>query len=108
MPKRPPAPDLTAEFIALMKQAVRIAELIKAQQTPAARSNTSGLGTGIYSHQSKYNPFRAYYNRDGVTTYLGAFPSIAQAKAARQAFANGKPIKDGTKARPVARLVRVA
>lgn len=39
---------------------------------------------GVYPNQSKYNPWRAYVQRDGVSYNLGTYPTIAAARAARE------------------------
>lgn len=50
--------------------------------TPYIR-NQSGV-RGVYPNQSKYNPWRAYVQRDGVSYNLGTYPTIAAAHAARE------------------------
>lgn len=45
--------------------------------------NQSGV-CGVYPNQSKYNPWRAYVQRDGVSYNLGTYPTIAAARAARE------------------------
>lgn len=45
--------------------------------------NQSGV-RGVYPNQSKYNPWRAYVQRDGVSYNLGTYPTIAAAHAARE------------------------
>ncbi|WP_238878681.1 Rha family transcriptional regulator [Achromobacter xylosoxidans] len=50
--------------------------------TPYIR-NQSGE-RGVYPNQSKYNPWRAYVQRDGVSYNLGTYPTIAAARAARE------------------------
>lgn len=62
-----------------------------ANTKPAARAqaaapyirNQSGV-CGVYPNQSKYNPWRAYVQRDGVSYNLGTYPTIAAARAARE------------------------
>lgn len=50
--------------------------------TPYIR-NQSGV-RGVYPNQSKYNPWRAYVQRDGVSYNLGTYPTLAAARAARE------------------------
>ncbi len=69
---------------------------LTADRTPRARiehaprGNLSHSGaTGVYSHRSKYLPWRAYVTHKGETWYLGAFPSVEEARQARsQALAD--------------------
>lgn len=83
----------------LLSEVLAIARTISAPQTAASRQSSSAPGRGVYPHRSKYNPWRAYeWDRSrGRMTYLGAFPSIAKARAAQRAFRAGRPITEGTK-----------
>lgn len=56
----------------------------------APRANLSHSGaTGVYSHRSKYLPWRAYITHKGENWYLGAFPTVDEARQARsQALAD--------------------
>lgn len=40
------------------------------------------LPAGVYHHQSKYNPYRAYASSRGKTVYVGCFPTAGDASAA--------------------------
>ena len=94
------------QIAALFVQAMRTAlALIDDKAAPKAAS--AKTAKGIYAHQSKYNPWRAYERDGSKTIYLGAFPSIAKAKAAQKAFRHGRPIVSGTKA-PAFRLAKAA
>jgi hypothetical protein len=86
--------DLLSEVLAIART---LAPLTPAQHGPAARKSP---GAGIYPHTSKYNPWRAYVwdRAAGRQVYLGAFPSIAKARAAQRAHLTGAPVVDGTKA----------
>lgn len=61
------------------------------------KPNQSGAA-GIFPHQSKYNPWRAYAWNPAQTkqVYLGAFPTLKAAKSARAAFLKGEPVTTGT------------
>lgn len=93
--------QITALFVQAMRTALA---LIDDKEKPTTRKSRyvmpeSGV-RGVYPHQSKYNPWRAYIwnteTREQV--YLGAFPSINKAKAAQAAFRKGQPTTSGTKA----------
>ncbi len=62
------------------------------------RGNASPYGVGIRKHGSKYNPFMASVYRDGIVTYIGAFPTAAAAKQGQRDAYAGLPLRSGTKA----------
>lgn len=98
------------QVVALFVQALRTALALIDETPPAATTTKSKtkLANGIYPHQSKYNPFRAYVWDKAAhrTIYLGAFPSVNQAKLAQRAYRKGQAITSGTRA--VLRIVKAA
>lgn len=91
------------QITALFIQAMRTALAIIDEKKPAPRIGHTAvreLPTGIYAHKSKYNPWRAYVwdTASHKAIYIGAFPSVAKARAAQKAYINGEPVKTGTKA----------
>lgn len=92
-------PDPHQQLLALLHQVVAVASALAAP--PAARpgNHTTSRTPGIYPHTSKYNPWRAYVwcPRSKSSVYLGAFPTVAKARAAQAAFRAGQPITSGTK-----------
>lgn len=103
------------QILELLGEVLRVTKQIVRQQAPTHRNLKAQLGlkktakvgkpnksgcAGIFPHHSKYNPWRAYaWNPEQTKqVYLGAFPSLAKAKAARAAFLNGEPVTTGTKA----------
>lgn len=97
------------QLIALLTEVLAVAhKLVDQRPARQGRVNASQVGTGVYPHRSKYNPWRAYVWDTQLrrSIYLGAFPSVAKARAAQKAYRIGAPITAGTKAGP--KLVRVA
>lgn len=92
---RNPAPQ--QRMLELLSEVLAIARTLAPPPLPAGRPRSAM--TGVYPHQSKYNPWRAYVwdQRKHRSVYLGAFPSVAKAKAARQAYRAGAPVISGTK-----------
>ena len=104
-------PDQHRQLLALLQQVMAVAQGL-VQPLPATRPghNVKTKHPGIYPHQSKYNPWRAYV-WDGAnkrSIYLGAFPSIAKAKAAQAECRAGLPVSTGTRAPRVVHLRRAA
>lgn len=102
--------QITALFVQAMRTALAI---IDEKEKPAARGSRyvmpeSGV-RGVYPHQSKYNPWRAYvWDKETCKQmYLGAFPTINKAKAAQTAYRKAQPVTSGTKAAAL-RIVKVA
>jgi hypothetical protein len=96
--------DPRTQLVELLSQVLSIAQALAPQQpearTAAKPGNHSGAARGVYPHQSKYNPWRAYVwdTKLRKSVYLGAFPSVAKARAAQKAYAKAEPVKTGTKA----------
>lgn len=88
------------QIVALFVQAMRTALALVDSQTTVEKLASVTISPGIYSHQSKYNPWRAYVwdKAHHKTVYIGAFPTINKAKAAQRAFREGRPITSGTRA----------
>ena len=99
------------QLLALLGQVMAVAQAL-AEPLPASKPghNVKSKHPGIYPHTSKYNPWRAFVWDGSVkrSIYIGAFPTIAKAKAAQQAVRAGHPIASGTKAVRVAALRSVA
>lgn len=94
------------QIINMLTEVLKIAKhMVKHPQQPVSKKQPKKAATGIYPHQSKYNPWRAYVwdKTKKQTIYLGAFPSINKAKLAQKAFRAGRPIIEGT--RPQLRVV---
>jgi hypothetical protein len=103
----------TKRLIELLREVLVVAQALttpakhpaKPVARPRGRSNATDFGTGIYLNQSRYNPFRVYAHDPKTVgqspVYLGAFPSLNQAKAARRDFLAGRTVNGGTKARKV-------
>lgn len=89
-------------IVELLLQVLQVTKQLAKAQTPP-RSTTKPVTRskvrGIYPHQSKFNPWRvqAWDTNARKSVYLGAFPTIAKAKAALAAFYNGEPISGGSK-----------
>lgn len=97
------------QLLTLLGQVMAVAQAL-AEPLPATKPghNVKSKHPGIYPHTSKYNPWRAYvWDGDAKRSlYIGAFPTIAKARAAQQAVRAGQPVPSGTKAaRPVLRAV---
>lgn len=102
--------ELLTQVLKTTQQLVKAQAPAKAAAPAAAQpalKKTAKVGkpaksgcAGIHAHCSKYNPWRAYaWNKTTrKTDYIGAFPTIAQAKAARAAHLKGQSITTGTKA----------
>lgn len=107
MKKPPQTPQ--ARLIALLGEVLAIAESMGSPAQPVAKGRIKAgpAGDGVYPHQSKYNPWRAYVwdTKLRRTVYLGAFPSVSKARAAQRAYRAGEPITNGTKAGPKLALV---
>ena len=91
------------QLITLLQRVIELAQQIAVpvQRTAAKPGNNAKTQTpGIYPHQSKYNPWRAYIwdTQMRKSVYLGAFPSKAKALAAQKAYKTGSLIRNGTKA----------
>ena len=100
------------QVVALFVQAMRTALALIDEKSKPAKTTAhkhAAVANGIFPHQSKYNPWRAYIwdKATHKTVYLGAFPSVNQAKLAQRAYRKGQPVAKGTKA-PALRLVRRA
>lgn len=91
--------DPQQRMLALLSEVLAIARTLTPRE-PAAASTRRGARGGIYPHQSKYNPWRAYVwdTKAQRTVYVGAFPTKTKARAAQRAWFEGKPITEGTKA----------
>ncbi|WP_179038221.1 BRO-N domain-containing protein [Limnobaculum xujianqingii] len=50
------------------------------------KNRKSELPCGVYHHQSKYNPYRAYAWNGESTVYVGCFPTVDDAVAAIEHF----------------------
>lgn len=97
------APDPQQRLIELLTEVVAVAKVLTGNsQPPRATSRHTGESgaRGVYPHQSKYNPWRAYVwdTRLHKQVYIGAFPSVAKARAAQKNYRAGTPVTDGTKA----------
>jgi hypothetical protein len=92
--------DPQHRMLELLSEVLAIAHTL-APAAPAARTGTPrGARGGIYPHQSKYNPWRAYVwdTKLRRSVYVGAFPSKVKARAAQRAYSAGAPVVEGTKA----------
>lgn len=78
------------------RNAQRVAVQVRQRTAPIA----SGV-PGVFPHQSKYNPWRAYVWDKAAkkSIYLGAFPGVSKAKAAQTAYRNGAAVTSGTRAK---------
>lgn len=96
----PSKKDPHQQLVALLSQVLTIAQSLAPARTVAKPGNAATKARGIHPHQSKYNPWRAYIwdTRLRKSVYLGAFPSVAKARAAQKAYRTGAPIRTGTKA----------
>lgn len=98
------------QIIDLLTEVLKVAQTLVAQRdtvktaTPEVKPKrsmpVSALGVGIYTMQSKYNPYRAFQWDAALhaNVSLGAFPSIAKAKQAQKDYLAGRPITCGTRA----------
>jgi hypothetical protein len=90
------------QIIELLSEVLKVTKSLVRQQAPA-RPTTKPVAKsgvrGIHPHQSKYNPWRAYVwnTTTRKTAYLGAFPTIAKAKAAQRDYRAGQPVASGTR-----------
>lgn len=104
-------PDPHQQLLGLLQQVMTVAQQL-VQPMPAAKPghNVKTKHPGIYPHTSKYNPWRAFVwdTRQRRSIYIGAFPSIAKAKAAQAAFRAGLPLTSGTKSTTPLRVVQPA
>lgn len=84
------------QLIALLREVLAIANRLSTRE----RTSSARVHKGIFPHQSKYNPWRAYWwdKAKQKTIYLGAFPSLARARAAQRAYDSGKPVLAGPQA----------
>ena len=100
--------DPHQRLVDLLSQVLSIAQTLTPQRTATKPGNAATKARGVHPTQSKYNPWRAYIwdTQLRKSVYLGAFPSVAKARAAQKAYATGAPIKTGTKA--ALRVVRAA
>lgn len=100
MKSKDPSAD-ARKMLALLTEVIAIARTV-VQPLPKAKPghNTKSATPGIYPHQSKYNPWRVEVWDTALrkSVYLGAFPTIAKAKAAIKAYRAGLPVVGGTKA----------
>lgn len=99
------------QVLNLFVQAMRTALAIIDEKATPAPKPAKKAAVGIYPHRSKYNPWRAYCWNGEKSVYLGAFPSVAKAKAAQKAFRAGQQPKDGSRVanhRPPLAVVRKA
>lgn len=100
-----------ADTTALLLEVLSIVRtLVHHQKPPRATTKplTAESGVrGIYPHQSKYNPWRAYaWDTEGQkTVYLGAFPTVAKAKSAQKAYRMGATVIQAAKGPRIVREV---
>lgn len=94
---------VTTVLMEVLNVALRIVEARQVNTSDRPRQHP-----GIFSHQSKYNPWRAYVWDKALkkNIYLGAFPTVSKAKAAQTAYRKGQPVLGGT--RSALRLVKRA
>lgn len=94
-------PDPQQRMLDLLSEVLAIARTLSPAQPVAQHGSRAARspGRGIYPHTSKYNPWRAYVWDTAARrqVYLGAFPSIAKARAAQRDWAAGRAVASGTK-----------
>ena len=88
------------QIVALFVQAMRTALALLDGQSRVETQATAAIPRDIFSHQSKYNPWRAYVwdTASQRNIYISAFPTINKAKAGHRAYHEGRPITSGTRA----------
>lgn len=89
------------QIVDLLTEVLKVAKhLVKQRAVKPAAVPGRKAANGIYPHQSKYNPWRAYVwdAAKHQTVYLGAFPNVTKAKKAQAAYRANQPITSGTRA----------
>jgi hypothetical protein len=92
--------DAQQRLLDLLSEVLAIARTLAPVERHHGPIAAQSPGRGIYPHQSKYNPWRAYVwdRKKRRAVYVGAFPSIAKARAAQHDYRAGNPVASGTKA----------
>lgn len=101
--------DPHRQLLDLLQQVMAVAQTLVTPLPATRRSNaTKSKHAGIYPHTSKYNPWRAFVwdANKKRSVYIGAFPSVARAKAAQQDYRDGRPLASGTKSHAPLRVVQ--
>lgn len=86
-----------AQLISLLHEVLKVANHLVSHRKHSGSKNGNTGHSGIFAHQSKYNPYRAYTWDKGLqkTIYLGAFSSIQKAKKAQQDYRAGRRVTAG-------------
>ena len=92
-------PKTTSPQHRLLELLGEVLAIARTLAVPTTAPRTTGAA-GIYPHQSKYNPWRAYVwdTKLRKSVYRGAFSSKAKAAAAQKTYRTGGLTKSGTKA----------
>lgn len=95
--------NLLNQFTTALRQHRQASRPASASPCIVRRPHTNKTGVpGVHPVASKYNPYRAYFWNGVTEVYVGMFPTIEQASAARASAMAGIAVTTGTTAARVA------